>query len=138
MDFAGAAARFREIAEHCEEGLARDCAKAGAKEYLAALFVTTPVLSGDLRRTEKVNFVSGGGSFAVANVGPDIVYDRFRNDGGTITSHGPWPLRNRATGAVFGHSVTQAGSHYMERAVDESEGPMRASMQTILDEYLTL
>lgn len=138
MNFAEAAAAFREVAEHCEEGLARDCAKAGAKEYLAALFVTTPVLSGALRETEKVNFVAGDGAFAVANVGPDIIYDKFRNDGGTIHSKGPWPLRNRATGQVFGRQVTQAGSHYMERAVDESAGPMRASMKTILDEYITL
>ena len=137
MNFEGAAARFREIAAHCEEGLARDCAKAGAKEYLAALFVTTPVLSGALRATEKVNFVAGGGAFAVADVGPDIIYDKFRNDGGTITSHGPWPLRNRATGQVFGRSVTQAGSHYMERAVAESEGTMQASMTAILNDYLT-
>jgi hypothetical protein len=133
-----AAAAARELAGRAEASLAHDCAEAAAKEYLAALFVTTPVLTGALRATERINDVTGGGAVAVADVGPHIVYDKFRNDGGTITSHGPWPLRNRATGRVFGHSVTQRGSHYMERAEAEAEGTIQASMGIILDGFLTL
>lgn len=134
-EFAGAA---RDLAGRADAELAIECARAGAKEYLAALFVTTPVLSGALRETEKINAVTGSGAFAVADVGPDIIYDKFRNDGGTIHSKGPWPLRNRATGQVFGRSVTQAGSHYMERAEVEVEGTLQASMQTILNEIVRL
>ena len=132
-EFAGAA---RELAGRAEASLARDCAEAAAAEYLAALFVTTPVLTGALRATEKVNSVSGGGAVAVADVGPDIIYDKFRNDGGTIRSKGPYPLRNRSTGQVFGRQVTQKGSHYMERAEAEAEGTIRESMAAILGDYL--
>ena len=82
--------------------------------------------------------MGGRGAHAVALVGPDIIYDKFSNDGGTIHSKGPWPLRNRATGQVFGRSVTQAGSHYMERAEAEAEGTMQASMHIILADFLTL
>jgi hypothetical protein len=71
-------------------------------------------------------------------VGPDIIYDKFRNDGGTIHSKGPWPLRNRATRQVFGRSVTQVGSHYMERAEAEVEGTLQAAIGIILDGFLTL
>ena len=137
MNLSEGAAAWRRVAEHCEESLAVACARAGAKEYLAGLFVTTPVLTGALRATEKINFVTGDGTHAVADVGPDIVYDRFRNDGGTIHVR---RAKVRGTPAVgfFGKSVTQAGSRYMERAVDESEGPMAASMKGIVDEYFTL
>ena len=135
MNLSEAAARFREIAEHCEESLAVDCARAGAKEYLAALFVTTPVLSGALRATEKVNFVTGDGTHAVADVGPDIIYDRFRNDGGTITSKGPWSLHNAGTGQYFGRHVTQAGSHYMERGEQAGRGPAREAIARVAAFY---
>jgi hypothetical protein len=131
------AARFREMAEKASEGLAADCARAGAKEYLAGLFVTTPVLTGALRATEKINFVSGGGEHAVADVGPDIVYDRFRNDGGTITVKRAKVLGTPAVG-FFGRSVTQSGSRYMERAVDEVAGTLPAAMQAIVSEYFTI
>jgi hypothetical protein len=141
VNLSEAATAYREMAEHCEESLALDCAKAGSKEYLAGLDVTTPVLSGALRRSEHVDAVFGSGTHATAVVAPHIIYGRFRNDGGTITAKGPWPLRNAATGQVFsrpGGSVTQAGSHYMERAEDEVRGTMPAAMQIILAEYLTL
>lgn len=137
MNLSEAAARFREMAEKASEGLAVDCARAGAKEYLAGLFVTTPVLTGALRATEKVNFVSGDGTHAIADVGPDIIYDRFRNDGGTITVKRAKVLGTPAVG-FFGRSVTQAGSRYMERAVTEVEGTLPAAMQGIVDEYFTL
>ena len=132
------AARLREIADRAESGLALEACRMGSREYLAVLQEETPVLSGDLRASEHVWSVSGGGEHAVAIAGPDIIYDRFRNDGGTIRSKGPWPLRNRATGQVFGRSVTQAGAHYMEKA----EGPGRAALaqacKVTADEFFEL
>jgi hypothetical protein len=137
MNLQGAAARFREIEANCEAGLARDCAKAGAKEYLAALHVTTPVLSGALRASEHILSVSGSGAAAVAVVGPDgsVIYDRFRNNGGTITVKRARVLGTPAVG-FFGKSVTQAGSRYMERAADDVEGTLPSAMRGILDDYL--
>ena len=42
-----------------------------------------------------------------------------------IRSHGPWPLRNRATGQVFGprvHHPGTAANNFVERAVAEVAG----------------
>ena len=136
MNFAEAASRARAVTDKAQASLARDCAQAGAKEFLAELHVTTPVLTGALRQSERTFSVSGGGAAAVAVVGSDLIYARFRNYGGTIRSKGPWPLRNRATGKVYGRQVTQAGSHYMERAEKGAEGTMRAAMAAILSDYL--
>jgi hypothetical protein len=134
-EFAGAC---KALAERAEADLARECAQAAAREYLAALHVTTPVLTGALRESEHVMGVTGGGPVAVAEVGSELIYARFRNFGGTIHSKGPWPLRNRATGQVFGRSVTQAGSHYIENAEAWAEGPIRAACQARLDEMIRL
>jgi hypothetical protein len=40
----------------------------------------------------------------------------------TITSHGSWPLRNKATGQVFGHSVVIPRRPYIEPAMALLEG----------------
>jgi len=138
VNLAEAAGAFRRVAERAEEGLARECAQAAAREFLAALDVTTPVLSGDLRRSMHTFSVSGGGTRAVAVVGSDLIYAAFRNYGGTITSKGPWPLRNRATGQVFGRSVTQHGAHYMESAEGLAEGPIRAAVAIAADDMFRI
>ena len=46
-------------------------------------------------------------------VGPTAPYGRYVNDGTPphpIDSTGPWPLRNRATGQVFGRHVNHPGT----------------------------
>ena len=138
MNLAEFAAAMRDVAVRADAELASECARVASREYLAALAVTTPVLTGALRESEHVMSLSGGGAVAVAEVGSELIYAKFRNDGGTITSHGPWPLRNRETGQVFGRQVTQAGSHYIERAADWAEGPIAAACQVKLDEIVTL
>lgn len=135
---AGFAAAVKALADRAESSLAPDCARAAAREYHAGLDVTVPVLTGALRGSMHTMSVSGGGPVAVAEVGSDLIYARFRNDGGTIHSKGPWPLRNRETGQVFGRQVTQAGAHYIEKAEGWAEGPIRAACRIRLDEYLTL
>jgi hypothetical protein len=53
-------------------------------------------------------------------VGPTAPWSRFLNDGTpphVIRSTGPWPLRNRATGQVFGREVHHPGTrgaHFVE------------------------
>ena len=135
MNLAEAASRARAVADKAASGLARDCARAGANEFLAELHVTTPVETGALRASERVWRVFGGGATAQAIVGPNIVYGRFRNYGGTIRVRRAKVLGTPAVG-FFGRQVTQAGSHYMERAEDAAEGTMRAAMQAILSDYL--
>lgn len=60
--------------------------------------------------------------FGEIKIGPTVDYARYPNDGTRphiIRSHGPWPLRNRATGQVFGpvvHHPGNRGQHFVERA----------------------
>jgi hypothetical protein len=138
VDLAEAAAAFRALADRVEGSLAVDCARAMADVALAQLRIVTPVASGDLRDSERVNAVTGNGTYAVATLGPHIVYDEFRNFGGTITSKGPWPLRNRETGQVFGRSVTQEGAHYMEKGEDAARGPCHEAAERVAAFIFTL
>ena len=135
MNLAEAAARAKAVTGRAQASLARDCARAGANEFLAELHVTTPVETGALRASERVWRVFGGGAQASAIVGPNIVYGRFRNYGGTITVRRAKVLGTPARG-FFGRSVTQRGSHYMERAEAGAEGTMHAAMAAILSDYL--
>ena len=61
-------------------------------------------------------------------IGPTAPYARYVNNGTPpheIVSHGPWPLRNRATGQVFGRRVHHPGTaavHFVERSVEVLRG----------------
>ena len=136
MDLAGFAAAIREVAGRAEATLATDCARAAGREYLAALFTTTPVRTGALRDSERIQSLSGGGTVAVALVGPDIIYDRIQNDGGTIHVKHAKVLTDGAT--FFGKQVTIKGQHYMEKAEAEALGPIAAAIAAIVDETITL
>ncbi|HEV2254386.1 MAG TPA: HK97 gp10 family phage protein [Streptosporangiaceae bacterium] len=136
MDLAGFAGEVRLLAGRAEAALAGECARTAAREFLGALQVTTPVETGALRASEHVLTVSGGGTVAVAVVGSELIYAKFRNDGGTIHSKGPWSLRRGNT--YFGRHVTQRGSHYMENAEALAAGPIAAACAAYLGEFLTL
>lgn len=61
-------------------------------------------------------------------IGPTANYGKWVNNGTPphiIRSTGPWPLRNRATGQVFGplvHHPGTKGSHFVERTVLDIRG----------------
>jgi hypothetical protein len=61
-------------------------------------------------------------------IGPTAPYGKFVNDGTLpheIHSHGPWPLRNRATGQVFGPVVHHPGTRaqpFIQQALDAVPG----------------
>lgn len=80
--------------------------------------------SGFLRRSINA-FEQPDGS---VRVGPTASYAGYVNDGTRphlIVSHGPWPLRSPATGAVFGrvvHHPGTRGSHFLERTVADLRG----------------
>jgi hypothetical protein len=101
--------------------------------------IVTPKLTGRLMDSEVVQSVSGDGSHAVALVGPDgsVIYDEFRDRGGTITAKNFPQLGNPEVG-FFGKSVTQAGSHYMKRAEDSGRAVVLAAMQAAVEEFFTL
>lgn len=132
-EFAGA---VRELAVRAEAELAGECARAAAREFLAALDVTTPVRSGELRRSMHTFSVSGGGAVAIAIIGSDLIYAKFRNDGGTIRVKRARVLTDGAH--FFGKEVHQHGAHYMEAAEGMAAGPIRAACQIELDRFLHL
>lgn len=76
--------------------------------------------SGYLRHSV-TRFQESDGSWII---GPTADYAEYVNDGTVphlIESHGPWPLRNRATGQVFGRTVHHPGTrgyHFVERSVE--------------------
>lgn len=82
-------------------------------------------VSGHLRESIRA-FRQGDGSVIV---GPTASYGAYVNNGTRphiITSTGPWPLRNRATGQVFGrvvhHPGHQPGAHFIERTAEQMGG----------------
>jgi hypothetical protein len=128
---------MREVADRCETGLARDACEEAARDAVAILRIVTPKRTGALADSEIVNFVEGGGEHATANYGPHKIYDHFRNYGGTITKHSPGSLGTPEAG-WFGHSVTQRGSHYMERGEAAAKPAVAAACAAVLERYLTL
>lgn len=60
-----------------------------------------------------------------ADIGTDVDYGLYVEVGTkphTIRSHGPWPLRNRRTGQVFGQVVHHPGTRaqpYLRPALDD-------------------
>lgn len=137
MDLAGAAARFREIAQHAEESLALDAARAAADVALPQLKIVTPVLSGDLQRSEHIDAVFGGGTHATAVLAPHKIYAAFRNYGGTITAK-RFPQLGNPEAGFFGKSVTQEGAHYLEKGEAAGRGPVREAVSRVAAFYFTL
>lgn len=123
MNLAEAAAAFRGLAEKADSDLALEACREAATDYLTVLRAVTPKRTGALADSETVTGPTGGGTHAVAEVGPHIVYADFREYGGTITVKNARVLTDGAS--FFGKSVTQRGAHYMER----SEGPGRAAVE---------
>ena len=130
------AAAVEALADRAETELAPACARAAANEFLAALHVTTPVRSGALRASERVWRVWGSGPTAEAIVGPNIRYDHFRNEGGTISVRRAWVLTDGVR--FFGRHVTQHGAHYMEKARGEASATIPAACVIALSDFLTL
>jgi hypothetical protein len=129
------AAALRKAGEQLELNAARECAADAGQAYLQVLRGTTPVLTGHLRASERVDSVRGGGTFAVATIGAHTVYASFRETGGTIHVKGARVLSNGS--AFFGKSVTQAGSHYFERADAASGGPIDEACENAIAQILS-
>lgn len=79
------------------------------------------LVSGDLRRNAKRSpAVATVPGCATCALGFTLVYAAVHEFGPvTITSHGSYPLRNRATGQVFGRQVTIPRRPYVAPAIAE-------------------
>jgi HK97 gp10 family phage protein len=129
------AARLKGAADDVKATAALKGAQAGGSAFLRELQRNTPVLTGTLRRSERVNSVTGSGTRATASIGPHAVYARFRNFGGTITAKRARQLSNGHE--FFGKSVTQAGAHYMDKTVAWADGGgLDAPVQIAVDDVL--
>jgi len=133
VNLAEAAAAFRDASTRAQASMARECAAAGARAFLPIEKSVTPVLSGRLRESEAVKAVTGGGTSAEAVVSPHTVYAHFRNFGGTITVRRAKVLTDGTR--FFGRSVTQAGSHYVERAHGAATGPVQVAIKMRADSF---
>jgi hypothetical protein len=125
------AGQLRAAADDASGSLAINTVRQMADIFLPILHACTPVLTGALRDSESVQSVSGDGVSATAIVAPDIIYADFRNDGGTIHVKRAQVLTNGTD--FFGKQVTQAGSHYMEKADAAAQGPVQAAAQAAVD-----
>ena len=144
MNLGEAAAAMRAVADRCDSSLALEACRESAKDAVAILRIVTPKKTGALADSEVVNSVEGGGTHAVANYGPHKIYDKFRNDGGTISAHaglgrkGMRPHTLHWEGGAFPLHVTQAGSHYMQRGEAAAKPAVAAACALVLDRYLTI
>jgi hypothetical protein len=136
MDLAGFAAAVRGIAERCGEGLALESCRMGSREYLHVLQMETPVRTGALRGSEHQMALTGGGAEAVAVVGTDLIYARFRNYGGTISVKRARVLTDGTT--FFGTHVTQRGSHYLEKSRGPGQEALSRACKVVADEMIEL
>lgn len=109
----------------------RDRLAAEAVQTMKFLCPVSPVgsrhRSGNLRSS--IHAVRGGnGSARWVDIGPTADYAPYVNNDTVphiIESHGPWPLRNRETGQVFGrivHHPGTRGQHFVERTAETFEG----------------
>jgi hypothetical protein len=129
------AAKVADAAARIESDLAVTVAREQAKDFLAIERAITPKRTGRLAGSETIDAVTGGGTHAEAVVGPHCIYAEFRNDGGTITKHGPGSLGNPGVG-WFGHSVYQKGSHYVQRSQAAAAPLMGGIAEGVLAEFL--
>lgn len=137
MDLAEFAGALRGLADRAETELAPECAEEAGRDFLTTLRAVTPKRTGHLMDSESLDSVTGGGPVATAIVGAHAVYAEFRNNGGTITRHGPGSLGTPAVG-FFGHSVTQRGTHYFEKAEALARPAIEAACRAKLAEFLVL
>lgn len=117
---AGLAAALRKAAGSIGDDGALECAHAAGQGYLRVLRDNTPVLTGHLLASERIDRISGGGTRATVTIGAHTVYADFREHGGTITVKHAKVLTDHVT--FFGRSVTQAGSHYFARTNAWADG----------------
>ena len=129
------AAAFDRAADALERDGATRAARAAGGAFLGQLKANTPVLTGALRASESMT-VTGGGSFASALISTHMpVYASFREHGGTITVKRARVLTDGRH--FFGKSVTQEGSHYMERTRQwAAGGTLQGPVQTAIDRLL--
>lgn len=116
-----------QVLRRMEQALSPDgldeSVKKGADVFVEVLKDVAPKetgrLSGSVDAVKKDN--------ADYSIGPDVVYDRIQDLGGTI--HGnPFLVWEGEEGLIFAKKVTIPAQHYMLRAFEEGKGPAAAAV----------
>jgi hypothetical protein len=130
------AGKVAAAAARIDSELAITVAREQAKDFLAIERHVTPKRTGRLADSEAIDALTGGGTHAMAVVSPHTIYAHFRENGGTITRKLPPPhVLGNPTVGFFGHSVSQAGSHYVERAQGLAAGPLLGAAEAAIAEF---
>lgn len=109
-------------------------AERAAQGFVAGTQQVAPVETGALRRSIRLNEVTGSEGEATATWGPHVIYGRIQDQGGIIRVRVKKVLANRATGQFFGKAVTIPGQHYMSRGADAGMETASANMLAALEE----
>lgn len=83
-----------------------------------------PVKTGQLRAS--IKWFKAGKTWYVTVSAPHWMYVEYSTRPHVIRSHGPWPLRNRETGQVFGPVVHHPGTTaqpFMRPAIYRTQVP---------------
>ena len=90
-----------------------------------ATMQAAPVMTGTLRRSIRINAISGSSGHASGTYSPHVIYARIQDQGGTIRSKNissrtgkPLILADARTRRFFGREVHIPGQHYMSRGAD--------------------
>jgi phage gpG-like protein len=114
-DTGGAISRLTEMAAGLNAG---NLARQAGLGLVRGTQESAPVLTGTLRRSIRINSISGGGGRGEAVYGPHVIYAGIQDQGGVITIKHKKVLANVETGQFFGTSVEIPAQHYMERGAD--------------------
>jgi hypothetical protein len=119
----------------------------GIAFFVAAAMAHAPVaksvqaprhVGGTLRRSiHIVEVTQTGPGRWLATAGPSVIYGRFRDLGGTIHAKNVPYLKFQIDGNwVQVESVTQTGSFYMEKGLDDLEGAIEGIIAAAWDEAM--
>jgi hypothetical protein len=145
------AARLEAGAAKLKESGAIEVCEAQALTFLRIEHAVTPKRSGHLADSEYIDSISGGGSHAIATMGPHAKYAEIENDGGTISAEDRWvtginkngkPYRVRHTlhwpGGGFPLHVKHKGSGYVQKAEGLAQAAMRQTAEQVIEAILDL
>ncbi len=101
--------------------------------FVSSTMKTAPVRTGTLRRSIRINSMSGQS----ASYGPHVVYAAIQDRGGVIHVRTKKVLANRRTNQFFGKQVTIPGQHYMQRGgeagVSDAQRRVASQLRVILN-----
>jgi hypothetical protein len=130
------AALLRRVQAAVEEKAATEACRDAAVQFARIWRSNTPVLTGALQGSERIDSVSGGGTHAEATLSThEPAYASFREHGGTIRVKRARVLTNHVE--FFGRQVTQAGSWYTRRTLDVSGPALEQACRDALNRVIS-